>query len=161
MKKHSAKRGFTLIELLTVIAIIAILVGLLFPAIRTAISKAERAKAQTTVVGLASSFRAFYTEYGRWPSGGSQTGSSVTTNLFSSANGNVRNITFFDFNGRDLSGAELKDPWGQTYQVAFDTDYNDSIPNPFGGAAISAGVIVWSGGADGNLATAGDNVTSW
>src|SRR5437867_1017625 len=60
-------RAFTLIELLTVIAIIAVLVGLLFPAIKSALLKAEKSKAQAAIVGLETAFKAYYTEYGRWP----------------------------------------------------------------------------------------------
>lgn len=157
------KYGFTLIELLTVIAIIAILVGLLFPAIRSAIQKAEKSKAQAAVTGLATAFRAFYTEYGRWP-GNPNTPSGatdVTTNYFSSSYGNTRNIGFFDFNAKDLSGAIFNDPWGSPYRVVFDDDYNDQISNPLSGGTpttINAGVIVWSSGTSTNIR---DIVTSW
>jgi len=60
-------RAFTLIELLTVIAIIGVLAGLLFPAIKSALQKAEIAKAQQGVSNLQTAFRAYYTEYGKWP----------------------------------------------------------------------------------------------
>lgn len=59
--------AFTLIELLTVIAIIAILAGLLFPAIQSSMKKAEGAKAQTAIHSLATALSAYYTEYGKWP----------------------------------------------------------------------------------------------
>jgi len=59
--------AFTLVELLTVIAIIAVLAGLLVPTIKTAMLKAETAKAQTAISGLSTAFRAYYTEYGKWP----------------------------------------------------------------------------------------------
>ena len=68
--RHRAKnnRAFTLIELLTVIAIIGVLVALLFPAIRTAMLKAETSKAQAAISsGLATAFKSYYTEYGKWP----------------------------------------------------------------------------------------------
>src|SRR5882724_8922947 len=61
------KRAFTLIELLTVIAIIGVLIALLFPAIKSALGKAETAKAQTSIAGLATAFKSYYTEYGKWP----------------------------------------------------------------------------------------------
>ena len=68
MRHHyRTNRAFTLIELLTVIAIIALLAALLFPAIKGAMLKAEVSKAQTGAVGLAIAFKAYYTEYGTWP----------------------------------------------------------------------------------------------
>src|ERR1017187_9235950 len=68
MRDHlRTKRAFTLIELLTVIAIIGVLIALLFPAIKSALGKAETTKAQQGVSGLATAFKAYYTEYGRWP----------------------------------------------------------------------------------------------
>jgi len=71
MRHHyRTNRAFTLIELLTVIAIIALLAALLFPAIKGAMLKAEVSKAQTGAVGLAIAFKAYYTEYGTWPVSG-------------------------------------------------------------------------------------------
>jgi len=66
-KSSSTNRAFTLIELLTVIAIIGVLVGLLFPAIKSAMTKAETSKAQTAISGLSTAFKSYYTEYGKWP----------------------------------------------------------------------------------------------
>lgn len=66
-KSFSTNRAFTLIELLTVIAIIGVLVALLFPAIKNAMLKAEQSKAQAAISGLATAFKSYYTEYGRWP----------------------------------------------------------------------------------------------
>jgi len=77
MKDHvKTKRAFTLIELLTVIAIIGVLVALLFPAIKSALTKAEATKAQHGVTDLATAFQHYYTEYGHWP-----VGDSITSNL--------------------------------------------------------------------------------
>ena len=63
------------------------------------------------------------------------------------------------------------DPWGfitgnveaGIYHVRIDSDYNNSIPNPYstGGAGsdpIPQGVIAWSLGKDGTLGTNGDGV---
>ena len=67
MKRNTRSKAFTLVELLTVIAIIAILAGLLFPTIKTAMIKTEKAKAQTAIAGLAIAFKSYYNEYGKWP----------------------------------------------------------------------------------------------
>jgi prepilin-type N-terminal cleavage/methylation domain-containing protein len=60
--------AFTLIELLTVIAIIAILMALLFPAITAAKDAARRAQAGTDCQSIVSGIKAYYTEYGAYPS---------------------------------------------------------------------------------------------
>src|ERR1017187_1755147 len=67
MRQNRRTKAFTLIELLTVIAIIGVLAALLFPAIKSALAKAETAKAQAGVTGLSTAFRSYYTEYGKWP----------------------------------------------------------------------------------------------
>lgn len=67
---HSSQRsshGFTLIELLTVIAIIAILMGLLFPAISSAIQQARRNEAGVALKTIVSSCNAYLSDYGKYP----------------------------------------------------------------------------------------------
>ncbi len=64
--RHSA---FTLVELLTVITIIAILMGLLFPAIGIAKDQARKAEARTAVTGIVTAVKQYYAEYGKYPLG--------------------------------------------------------------------------------------------
>lgn len=59
--------GFTLVELLTVIAIIVILMGLLFPTINTVKNQARAAQAKTDATSMVAAVKAYYTEYGRYP----------------------------------------------------------------------------------------------
>ena len=59
--------GFTLVELLTVIAIIAILMGLLFPAIGSVKDQARKAEARTACLGIVTAVKAYNTEYGKYP----------------------------------------------------------------------------------------------
>jgi prepilin-type N-terminal cleavage/methylation domain-containing protein len=84
MRYHfRTKRAFTLIELLTVIAIIGVLLALLFPAIKSALGKAEATKAQHGISDLATAFQHYYTEYGKWPVADTQSNITyiVDTNL--------------------------------------------------------------------------------
>ncbi|MCZ6446113.1 MAG: prepilin-type N-terminal cleavage/methylation domain-containing protein, partial [Planctomycetota bacterium] len=65
------KRGFTLIELLTVMAIIALLIGLLLPALAQARKKALLSKDQAQIKQIHTSWIAFAREYnGAFPTPG-------------------------------------------------------------------------------------------
>ncbi|MHC4461512.1 MAG: type II secretion system protein [Planctomycetota bacterium] len=67
MDVKSKKSGFTIVELLTVLAIVTMLVGLLFPALNTVRNKTKetKQKAQLTTIGVA--LTAFRNDYGEYP----------------------------------------------------------------------------------------------
>jgi prepilin-type N-terminal cleavage/methylation domain-containing protein len=161
--------GFTLLELLTIMAIIAILAALLFPAIRNALQKTTHARALQECHQLASAFRAYHGQYGKWP---------VVTNATVVVDNNLRRILsgdhrvttlpyqgnphqtiFIEFNPKDLdSTGAVIDPWGNPYHCRFDHDGDDEVDNPFQpGTPVRATVLVWSPGADGLADTAGEN----
>src|SRR6266478_4437242 len=64
-KLSSRSSGFTLIELLTVIAIIAILMALLFPALKK--DPVLNAQANNDLQGVVTAVKAYVTEYGKFP----------------------------------------------------------------------------------------------
>jgi prepilin-type N-terminal cleavage/methylation domain-containing protein len=169
--------GFTLIELLIVIGIIAILIGLLFPAFKGVQDQARRTQAKNDLTQIVTAVNAFYTEYGRYPTTATTDatatygpGGSATENggLFSelratSTTLNTRQIVFIsppdakDQNnprsGIKTSTGGYYDPWGSEYAVALDADYNNQVVNPYTSNAgatpnLQNGVIAWSLGKD-------------
>jgi len=59
--------AFTLIELLTVIAIIAILMGLLFPALSSAKEQARRTAAANAAKAIVNASKSYQVDYGKFP----------------------------------------------------------------------------------------------
>ncbi len=158
-----SRQAFTLIELLIVIAIIGILMSLLFPAVNGAIDAARKAQAKNDIVQIATAVTAYETEYGRLPNtnSGAQTVSGDWVLALGGSNvGNLnpRQIVFLEIQtakkgkgGTNASG-QFVDPWGGTYQVMFDDDYNNrlsaSVPRITGSGNetvdVMKKVILWN-----------------
>lgn len=64
---QASRSGFTLIELLTVIAIIAILMALLFPAVQAVKDQARKAEARHNCSGIITGVKQYQTDYGKFP----------------------------------------------------------------------------------------------
>lgn len=77
---HRPAAGFTLIELLTVIAIIAILMGLLFPAINAVKENAKKTQAKSDISQIVAAVKAYHTEYGKYPD--ISNGTPATSDIF-------------------------------------------------------------------------------
>jgi prepilin-type N-terminal cleavage/methylation domain-containing protein len=59
--------GFTLIELLIVITIVAVLLGIAFPAYQGVMDRARRVQVKNDLTQIATAVNAYYTEYGKYP----------------------------------------------------------------------------------------------
>ena len=177
MKRHAKPSAFTLIELLVVISIVAILMGLAFPAFQGVQNAAKKTQAKNDLVQIVTAVNAFYTEYGKYPLPAGTTGDQFIygpggTNskaLFDPLRGsdlpagmNPRQIEFLKLaDAKDATkpragvGADgqFYDPWGKPYAVAIDADYDNQVPNPYSSHAgatpkLRAGIIAWSLGKD-------------
>lgn len=86
--RQPCRPGFTLIELLTVVAIIAILMGLLFAVTGSAKDSARRASAKNDVMNIVAAVNAYHQEYGVYPLARVR-GSEVTEVTFSIDNSDL------------------------------------------------------------------------
>lgn len=154
------RSAFTLIELLIVIAVIAVLAGLSFPAMRGALNSGKKAQARNDVQQMAAAIRAFELEYGRQPSTttgedqwvGGNNENLVKVLLGIDQNLNPRGIRFFEpkmvsdtKGGVNQSNFRFYDPWGSPYYIKLNTDYDNKI-NHYGDQYVS--VVVHSTGPD-------------
>ena len=118
--------AFTLIELLIVIAIIALLAGLAFPALQGAIESGRKADARNDVAQIATAIKAYQLEYGRLPAS-----DKVIKELTGE---NTRGIVFLEAkrpkgkpprNGVMENSNDYLDSWGRPYIIQLDDGSGD------------------------------------
>lgn len=178
MRPNSPTPGFTLVELLVVIAIIAILAGILLGVINAALTRADIGKARSQIADIVNAVKAFYGEYNLWPcllehqgqadrtyEGASQ------TNVIRMLRGidsriNSKKIVFLDVPADALSDdGRYLDPWGNTYVIIMDTDFNNHCLLTSVGSGSPSGVVsgrqicVWSWGP--NRGDTNSLIKSW
>lgn len=133
--------GFTLVELVVVVAIIALLAGILIPVVTSQIDDARKSRAMGDMDVIAKAFSTFRTHTGMWPNDptvvavASMTTSTLDFVGFPSLYANPQSLTGWKgpylntgyMNGTTMqaslaptstaAGAGMLDPWGQPYRV--------------------------------------------
>jgi general secretion pathway protein G len=132
--------GFTLIELVVVVAILAVLAGVLVPMVSGEVDDARVARAQTDMKTIGNALTTYRTHTGIWPSNTVTNGAPASygntsedcaqftclyANTFNFANwgGPYLNSGFRSGNTWRVAGSTpgqgLLDPWGHAYKVWF------------------------------------------
>jgi len=148
-------RAFTLVEMLVVIAIIAILAGLVLSGVNAALTRADSAKAAAQIADIVNAIKTYYGEYNRWPcadngsadvtyhaAGGNQNASDAQARVINvlravDTTNNPKKIVFLDVPDDAMAGTDKDnrtyirangfylDPWGNPYVITMDTDFNN------------------------------------
>ena len=108
--------GFTLIELLTVMAIIAILAGLLLVAIPIAKQMVYKTSARQSELAVVTAIHSYNTDYGRYPLGDKADANATSDVLFGDSN--LSNQALFDILrnvGPDFNTPNKYNPKGVPY----------------------------------------------
>jgi len=153
--------AFTLIELLVVMTLIAILLGIGYPAFTSVMESARKTQAKNEEQQIVAAVNAYYTDYGKYPlpagaaadttygAGGTSNGElfftlrAVAGGTMNAANAaNPRAIVFIQppvskdqtspRSGIQTVTSIWYDPWGSPYNVKIDGDYNNQLAiNPY------------------------------
>ncbi|MBN2450503.1 MAG: type II secretion system protein [Lentisphaeria bacterium] len=180
------RNRFTLIELLVVIGIIAVLAGMLLPALSAARNHARKTKAKTEMKALQTAMALYEGDYGvppflpdnfpalDWYAIG--VGNDYVHLIEYLQGANPRGKRYLEVVS-DQGPGEYLDPWRNRYWIVIDTDFDgqidgDTTANPAGHTYDRNGdgtldpiyekVIIWSFGSDEEQDNGKpDDVNSW
>ncbi|HYC76993.1 MAG TPA: prepilin-type N-terminal cleavage/methylation domain-containing protein [Planctomycetota bacterium] len=162
------RAGFTLIELVVVVAILAVLAGVLTPIVSNEVDAARVSRAEVDLKSVENAFVAYRASTGYWPT---NTGAPITANateplsgfscLYADVwthkgwRGPYLNDGFKSGTGAwtvagPAAGDGLTDPWGRPYQVYW---FKKASTMGAGG-----GIVVFSKGPDGVTDTSAANL---
>lgn len=153
------KKAFTLIEMLAVIAIIALLAGILIPAVQKAKLKAQQTKARSELQQIVGAWKQYYDDYRSFegPREGTHDMSGDYLDCLRGQDvlGNTRKFVYMEFHSSEDT---FYDPWNERpYKFAL---YEDAGEMNADGVDLRKNVAAWSWGPD-RRANTNDNIRSW
>lgn len=183
MRPSHSRHGFTLVELLVVIAVIGILMAITVPGAGSVMKSMRKTSARADANIVKTILADYHASYNGWPawdgakdalSGGTaetdalwvrimrcDTDDERVTGTYRAHN--RRLISFWSCDTNKLVGGAFCDPWGHPYQYRIDADGDGTIKAPNDDDRVSAEIIVWSMGPDGETDDndRGDDVRIW
>lgn len=147
-------RGFTLTELLVVIAVIAMLMGLITTGGTVAQRRAREYQARTMIASLEAALSMYHVDYGSYPDSDNRILVDALADYSAHGTDAQWHGPYMNFKAEDLSAAvtndgEVLDPWRNPYRYHFDAT---EVP-PY---------KIWSAGPDGADDSGGDDdIASW
>jgi prepilin-type N-terminal cleavage/methylation domain-containing protein len=123
-RKPSAIRGFTLIEILIVIAIIAILAGLLLRTAGYVQKKGAVSRAEAEMSALTVALENYKADHGDYPQGSNVDGVNApgSNNFLLNSLMPPAGKVYFDFNKSMMSAGNIVDPFGESYGYQYPGD---------------------------------------
>lgn len=149
MKKLKLTQGFTIIELITVMIVILILAGLVVGAGARARVKAMQSKTEAMIAAIETAIAMYHVDTGLYPGRDNQNSTLVSDLTAGTGSGDSGwQGPYMEFKERDLSEAEVIDPWGEAYYYLTPGTHN------------TASFDLWSIGPDGEDET-DDDIVNW
>lgn len=153
--------GFTMVEVIVVVAVIAILGGILTPMVIKEISKSKLTRAEADMEAVSIAFTQYFADTGYWPE--KYTGTTdrrATFRNYDCFYDNTRALTGWDGpymeKGAEQGGTRVVanrvgsvwegvvDPWGRPFRIVY---------GKVGGTNAGGGIAILTSGPDGSFAT--------
>lgn len=109
--KYKIRNGFTLMELMVVIAIIALLAGIMTPNVARRLERAKMTRAEADIAAIESAIAMYENDIGRYPPGGIN---NLRDWLTGTGSADVNVPAANKWSGPYIKGIET-DPWGKGY----------------------------------------------